>query len=98
MIVREKIQLRSSTLGQLVCTQNIINSTLTTLTVVKNQHTQQTQTPNTDGRSYSLKGYTLLIIVIMICMSVLVDITTSSGLREPGTGAVKSPQQQSVVK
>ena len=49
-------QPRSSILDLLACIQSTINLTLTTLIAVKNPHTQQTPTPNTDGKNSSVSG------------------------------------------
>ena len=62
---KKLIKLRSSILDLPACIQSTINLTLTTQIAVKNQHTQQTQTQNMDGRNSSLSGCISLTIGIM---------------------------------
>jgi hypothetical protein len=92
------IRRRSSTVLLPVCTQNVINWTLITLIAVKNPHTQQTQTPNTDGRNFSLNVSTLLITVTIIFLFGLLAITTSLDLRELGKVDVRRLPQQFVER
>ena len=53
--------------------------------LVKNQHTPQTQTLNTDGKNFFLNDFTLPIIVIIIFLFGLLDIIISLDLKGPGT-------------
>ena len=91
-------QQRSSILDRHVCIQNTTNLTLITLIVVKNQHTQQTQTPSTDGRNSSLNVSTLLTVGTMVSLFVLLGITIFLDLKEPGTEEERKHQLQSAVR
>jgi GDP-D-mannose 3', 5'-epimerase len=65
---------------------------------VKNQHTQQHQIQNMDGKNSSRKGYILRIIGITVYLCVYAGIIIYLVQREPGKVEEKNHQQQSVVR
>ena len=82
----------------LACIQSTINLTLTILTAVKNQHIQQTQIRNMDGRNSLVRDSTSHTIVIMVSLFVLLGITIFLDLKELGTVEERKRQLQSAVK